>query len=251
MELFVKSRSDAELKQIVRDYLAGAIFFSAQVPTHDQHLMACIFMPLALGALSYNVPPPVTPEVPVFSRERPPLPDAENAEDAAAEELQAELRGLRERLAQAEQAQREGDLWAEYDSDQALADIEALKEEINAFARAAQERERARLRARRQAHVPVLQAYRRARKEHQQALVAWAQTVEEMRPQLEEWERGRDQYFEKLKEELGVLYAYMSDASPRTINGYPTFFSMGVLNVADWKRVREAINREQARGIEV
>ena len=39
------------------------------------------------------------------------------------------------------------------------------------------------------------------------------------------------------------LYGRMDKASPRSVNGYPCFMSMGVLNAEDTKRVGEQIDR--------
>jgi len=51
---------------------------------------------------------------------------------------------------------------------------------------------------------------------------------------------------EQLKE-IGVLYAPMKAAAPRTINGLPMFFEVRALSRADWKRAREALIAEQER----
>ena len=46
---------------------------------------------------------------------------------------------------------------------------------------------------------------------------------------------------------VGCIYEYMSEAGPRSVNGYPIFFSMRFLHVEDWKRACKAIEREQER----
>jgi hypothetical protein len=38
---------------------------------------------------------------------------------------------------------------------------------------------------------------------------------------------------------IGVVFAHMAEASPRAVNGYPTFFSCAVLNKPDWATVLE------------
>jgi len=40
---------------------------------------------------------------------------------------------------------------------------------------------------------------------------------------------------------VGALYEYMDKAAPRSINGYPCFFSCEVLHTDDWKRVHAAV----------
>jgi len=47
--------------------------------------------------------------------------------------------------------------------------------------------------------------------------------------------------------QTGVCYSYMKDAGPRNINGYPMFFSCGLLHIDDWRRAREAVIVEQER----
>jgi len=42
-------------------------------------------------------------------------------------------------------------------------------------------------------------------------------------------------------ENLGTFYEYMSEEGPRTVNGYPTFFSVRIINKRDWDRCFEAI----------
>jgi len=46
---------------------------------------------------------------------------------------------------------------------------------------------------------------------------------------------------------IGVIYAYMKDALPRSINGYPIFGTCGFLHTDDWGRAWLAITREQDR----
>lgn len=47
--------------------------------------------------------------------------------------------------------------------------------------------------------------------------------------------------------EIGVLYAPMSAALPRSINGYPIFGEFCLLNKDDWARASKAIHREWSR----
>jgi hypothetical protein len=46
---------------------------------------------------------------------------------------------------------------------------------------------------------------------------------------------------------VGVLWEYLSKAGPRSINGYPGFFSFRIMNTGDWDRVLKVIIREQER----
>jgi hypothetical protein len=46
---------------------------------------------------------------------------------------------------------------------------------------------------------------------------------------------------------IGVIWGYMKDALPGSINGYPIFHTMYVLHIDDWKIAIKAIEREQER----
>lgn len=46
---------------------------------------------------------------------------------------------------------------------------------------------------------------------------------------------------------IGVLYARMSQASPRAINGYPMFFEVSLMHKDDWERARVVIMQEYER----
>ena len=50
---------------------------------------------------------------------------------------------------------------------------------------------------------------------------------------------------------LGVIYSELSEAGPRGVNGYPTFFSMRLMNTTDWKRCLKAIEKEEKRQAEI
>lgn len=43
------------------------------------------------------------------------------------------------------------------------------------------------------------------------------------------------------------VWEWLSEASPRSINGYPTFFSCRFMGLPDWKRARAAILLEESR----
>lgn len=46
---------------------------------------------------------------------------------------------------------------------------------------------------------------------------------------------------------IGLIYEYTREASPRSVNGYPIFFSCRFLNKAQAARVMAAVVREQGR----
>lgn len=48
-------------------------------------------------------------------------------------------------------------------------------------------------------------------------------------------------------EKVGLIFEYLNEAGPRSINGQPCFTSHRLLHVDDWKRVRPVIQAEQVR----
>lgn len=42
-------------------------------------------------------------------------------------------------------------------------------------------------------------------------------------------------------EDIGEIYSYIKDASPRSVNGYPSFFDVNFVNKEDWKTVVEKL----------
>lgn len=48
-------------------------------------------------------------------------------------------------------------------------------------------------------------------------------------------------------QQIGIIYEYLNQAGPRSINGYPCFFSLRVLHVEDWRIALVAINAELER----
>jgi len=45
-------------------------------------------------------------------------------------------------------------------------------------------------------------------------------------------------------DQIGMVYEYLDQASPVSINGYPIFLSARFMHQDDWKRAAAAINRE-------
>lgn len=64
---------------------------------------------------------------------------------------------------------------------------------------------------------------------------------------------GLELFSEEAVRDVGILYAYMKDSMPRSINGYPIFGAMRVMHKDDWARASMAIKREtdHQRDIEV
>lgn len=57
---------------------------------------------------------------------------------------------------------------------------------------------------------------------------------------------GDDFKQELLDDPPGMIYEYLSEAGPRSVNGMPTFFSMRMLNEADTKRMFTIYERVKA-----
>ena len=51
--------------------------------------------------------------------------------------------------------------------------------------------------------------------------------------------------------QVGIIYEYLSEALPRSLNGMPMFPSLKMLNAEDWNRCRKAILREMERRQEI
>lgn len=54
-------------------------------------------------------------------------------------------------------------------------------------------------------------------------------------------------YNEASLKKIGTIYEYLDKAGPRSINGYPIFFSLRIVHVKDWERALKAIQLEEER----
>jgi hypothetical protein len=237
------------LKTLVRDYVAGRVLFSSQVPAN---LVSMVFMPIALGALAYPVEEPELPKEPEkpvrgFTRPTRPEPDVE----AVRPTLEAAVVEARKALQDTEFRARWGEA-GDSEVHAARASLEkaqeALRDALTAAVWAADAAHGVALteyRANLAAHRVVMDEWRGAVK-------AWREECERLRSEREAWESGRNAYFDKLKAELGVIYGYTKDAiGQRAINGFPMLASCGLLHREDWELVRNAIDRELDREIEL
>lgn len=237
------------LKQLVRDYVAGQVLFSAQVP---DYMVRMVFLPLAMGGLSYPVAEPEVPKEPAkpvrgFTRPKRPEPDLGSVKPG----LEAALAEAREALVKAEFRAR----WGEVED----SEVEAAREALTRAEDSLRDAEAAAERAADTAHEVALTEYRAALAQHRLALSEWRERVkvwreecEALQPKVKEWEAGRDAYFDKLKADLGVIYGYHRDAiGQRGINGFPMLGMCSLLHREDWELVRKAIDRELDRQKEI
>lgn len=56
----------------------------------------------------------------------------------------------------------------------------------------------------------------------------------------------KDQNEESVKN-IGLIYEYYDKAGPRSVNGYPIFFSLRYIHTKDWERARKVIHAELER----
>ena len=236
------------LKQLVRDYIAGQVLFSAQVPDNLVHM---VFLPLALGGLAYPVEEPELPEEPEkpvrgFSRPKRPVPDVGEVREG----LEAAVEEAREALDRAEFRDR----WGEGEP----REVEAAREALTRAEDALRDAEAAAERAADAAHEAALTEHRANLAKHRLALSewrgrmkVWREECDALQPKRAEWEAGRDAHFDKLKSDLGVVYGYHRDAMGRAINGFPMLATCSLLHREDWELVRKAIDRELDRQKEI
>jgi hypothetical protein len=236
------------LKQLVRDYIANQVLFSSSVP---DNLISMVFVPLALGGLAYPVDEPSLPAEPAkpvrdFTRPKRPEPDV----GAAREGLKAAVAEAREALVRAEFRAR----WGEVEP----REVEAAREALTRAEDSLRDAEVAANRAADAAHSVALTEYRAALAGHRAKLAewrechkAWRGECESLQSKRDEWEAGRDAYFDKLKSDLGVIYGYHRDAMGRAINGFPMLATCALLHREDWELVRKAIDRELDRQKEI
>lgn len=50
-------------------------------------------------------------------------------------------------------------------------------------------------------------------------------------------------YSEEARKDIGMIYEYYAKAGPRSINGYPIFFSFSIVNVKDRQFVWEKVEK--------
>jgi hypothetical protein len=240
-------RQDKEsLKKLVCDFLAGQVFFSSQL--RDTNLLGMVFMPIALGALSFEEAPPETPEEPERpkklgdARPRRPVPDVSKV----LPRLEATVRDAAQRVMDLKFKVR----WDDAPCDTLDAATKALDDAKTALDAAMSEAQRvagAQYEELLTDYRQKVQAQRERVREWREAHAAWKVQMDAMADSVKAWEVRKDAYYADLGSNLGVIYAYMRDAGPRSINGYPMFSACTLLHKADWEIVRAAILREQDR----
>lgn len=88
----------------------------------------------------------------------------------------------------------------------------------------------------------------------EKAMAEFKQAKLDHAPRLEEWERADTRrliVYQKVQQHynrvLGLVWEYLSEAGPRSVNGMPIFMSLRFMHIEDWNRARTAILREEER----
>ena len=235
------------LKEIVREYIAGQVFFSAQV--QDPNDIPMVFMPIAMGGFSYPEPMPKGTEKPEAPT-RPGRPTPPNIEPS-----QLEIKLLGELQQNAETLDSLGfRLRWETPTEEEESQLETLRAtQKSLLARVKELRETTisdGITLHRQNlanYLVALRAYRAERKAWRAQVATWEEGEVGLLNRQAAWKVGQKAWYDALDQNLGVIYAPMRDASARSINGYPCFFSCAMLHKKDWEIVHKAIDRELER----
>lgn len=246
MELWAP-RTEEALLDLLKKYLQGEVFFSAQV--RDPSLLPMIFLPLAVGGLSF---PEVAPRAPV----EPEAPDPPLLPPAPLQPPEPHARCTQAlRLLQVKNREYEA---AEYEFRWGRLPASEVRRARIAVLRAERDYRRScrKLRIQRRDELREwVEGRKSILRDHDEKVRVWKEEewvkyekdLAEYGPQVESYRVREQEWVDNLKENFGVLYAEMSTAMPRSVNGYPIFSSMGVLNRTDWQRLLAAIRREEER----
>lgn len=247
-----------QLKQFVRDYCDGRAFCDHQV--RDQSILGMVFMPLAFGALSLKAPeeghepdraylaqqsltknigkepkakdPPPPPEKPPYPMEPPKPEDWREPDPEQVRIIKDDIAwdvASPERLENYLEEIRLHNVGVDYHRQQVLIDWEAQKATIDlAHEHALVE------------HAKAIQAKARADRGILTRHKAWSLRQARQNAILSGFHLGR-------LSDIGLIYEDLGKAGPRSINGYPIFWSFCILNKSDWERARKAIASELKR----
>jgi len=238
-------RQDREkLKDIVRGYIANEIFFSAQV--RDPSLVPMVFMPIAMGMLSYPVEKPEGTKKPAAPAR--PVRPTKGVVDLGQEgqKLADEITQTEELITKVEFRAR----WGEASPDE-LSGLRQLRDslaaELDRLSQAANLSVEEDHKAALANYLTDLKEYRSARHAWRATVRTWEEGEEGLAKRVAVWEEGRKEWHDTLARDLGVIYAYTKGANPRSINGYPMFMECGLMHKLDWDLVRKAIDKELER----
>jgi len=248
----IPSMTEDEIRQFVLGVADCQIFTSAHLHDDIDQMLGMVFMPVLFGALQpeegEDIPHkpelPDEPEEPVvdalYDKPDPPTyPEAPTPEEPSPVHI-AEL-DFRIRWAHAPE-----DAVKQY-----KAEIEArnlkVGDEHDSLVLAVHVKEEKDI-ASWESECQRIEDGNSATMEHYHGAVErWKTDNKAAMAAQEEWEAMRLRWFDALAKELGVAWERMSEAGPRSVNGYPIFMSFHIMSRADWIRAEKAILAEQDR----
>lgn len=89
-------------------------------------------------------------------------------------------------------------------------------------------------------YAKILEGWRASLDQHKDA-------VEKREDLRNEWVARYNKIFKDWAEDFGPLYGELKNSFPRSINGYPMFYEVGLLHKEDWTRIRAAVDNELDR----
>ena len=246
-EFLLPSKTTDDLLQIVKDFMAGKILFSSQV---DPDMLGSVFMPLGLGGLCYPVDEPI-------QKVSVPLPPLPPVKPTLVKPVESSSK-LNTAVTQATQALDELQFkhrWETVTDDVELAKLAEAELAVRTaniakqtFHESAQQRADSENDTNEKAYQAALISYDDAVTKHTADFAVWEAAETTL---IAEWTAHSQAWGKAVEDLLGVIYGYFTDTGPRGVNGYPIFFTMHMLNKADWDKVKTTIKREQERTIEL
>lgn len=244
--MVVEKKPVEELRQIVSGLVAGTFFVGCQVP---KDLLQMSFMPLMLGALS--IPEDVCLElmgprpqelgmyVPDAAPECEEIPPEPQPVQAMGPLLEVDPNLTRDVNFGdiTEDEYREHILHVEKEN---LKIKEKFDRENSEFKvqKKIWKKEVRRIKAN---HMKALESYLISETAKMDEFIKETKKAEE---KAEEWEARKNELFSNWFLDVGEIGEWLSKAEPRSINGYPIFFSFMLIGKEDWARIRTAYDRE-------
>ena len=248
----IPSKSTFELREIVRDFLTERIMFACQL---EQSMLDLSLVPVALGGMGYPVertdrktPKPIPPAS--FVEPLKPLKVLPINMQMQIENLTKVVTDAVDNLNDVQYKHRWDDATdddlavAQTALDNAFKTKEAILMEAENSVKAIND-------ANEHAYQLKMEAYYNANRQYKDDIQAWEEREASL---FAEWEGKASEWTRTLEDQLGMVYGYLDDTTPRIKfgqNSKPFFRSIHRLNKADWERVSIAIEREMRRFIDV
>jgi hypothetical protein len=231
------------VRELVNGILDGKLITTQQMPSSTVPLA---FMPVAMGALAPpeelrcvfmgSAVPPEEPEmlhppVPEVRAGAPPRPETPTPKTIDPITLSAHEWG---EIGDAE--------WDDHVAEVEKANQDAMDEHQSALRCWERELEgyAASMEADKADFDKAMVAYKEERE-------VWDTATAEYEQNKAHWIETHDRVFSRWSDDIGVLVGDMKDTFPRSINGFPMFHTFSTIHREDWVRIREAIDKEEAR----